>query len=451
VDRSLVRLAIALPLAVFVVVYGLHVGHGFIEDDYNWVLRSRVHDVADLGRLLVSDNGFYRPVVSLSFAIDEWIFGPAPLGYGLTNLALALGCAGAIGALVRAFGLPRGAAWFAALLWLMNFYFAKTAVLWISGRTALVVTLAGVLAAASLLRGRMVLALLGLALAVLAKEEAVLLPLILVGWLAVRRPRADERFVWTWIAGSSVVLMAYFVARSFTGAMTPATAPAYYRFTADPAVVLRNIGEYADRTSTVAVAALLGGLVLLGRPRGALPALSRQAVTCGLLWLGLGLGFAYLLPLRSDLYAAMPSVGASLAAAGFGAWLWQAAPAARRRRALAGAMVAVLILSPVYWLRTARLVRVAEFSAARLEELTRLTDGLPRGSTVRVDDVESTNPNAPNLAAAFGAAIADAYELRTGRLLDVTLVGSTGTLPPLEDAAPALHLQLDHGQLQIVR
>jgi hypothetical protein len=450
VDRRLIRLAIALPIAVFVVVYGLHVGHGFIEDDYNWVLRSRVHDVADLGRLLVSENGFYRPVVALSFAMNEWLFGPRPLGYGLTNLILALGCAAAIRALVLAFGLPRGAAWFAALVWLMNFYFAKTAVLWISGRTALLVTLAGVLAATNLLRGRVVLALLCLTLAVLAKEEAVLLPVILVVWLAVRRPDIDERRVWTWIAGSALVLFGYVAGRSFTGAMTPATAPSYYRFTTDAAVVLRNVAEYADRTSTVALAALLGGLLVLGRPTGALSTVSRQAVACGLLWLGLGLGFAYLLPLRSDLYAAMPSVGTSLAAAGLGAWLWHGASPRRQRRALVMAMVAVLTLSPVYWLRTRRMVRVAEFSAARLEELARFTDGLPRGSIVRVDDVPSTNPNAPNLAAAFGAAIAEACELRTGRLLDVTLVGSSGALPAVDEVSPALHLQLEHGQLQIV-
>src|SRR5580693_2017239 len=132
-DRKLAGVAAVLPLGLFLVVYGVHAGHGFVQDDYTWVLHSRSRSLADLARLFARDNGFYRPVVSLSFAVDEWLFGGAPLGYGLTNVALALGCAAAIARLARAFDLPRGAAWLAGLLWLMNFYFTKTAILWISG------------------------------------------------------------------------------------------------------------------------------------------------------------------------------------------------------------------------------------------------------------------------------------------------------------------------------
>lgn len=186
-DHKLARVAAGLPIGLFFIVYGIRAGHGFVQDDSTRVLHSRSRDLVDLGRLLVSDNGFYRPVVSLSFAVNEWMFGAAPLGYGMTNIALALGCAGAVAMLVRAFGLSRGAAWLGGLLWLMNFYFTKTAILWISGRTALLVTLLGVLAAAALVRQHLTAALLLLALAMFAKEEAVLLPFILAAWLGIWR------------------------------------------------------------------------------------------------------------------------------------------------------------------------------------------------------------------------------------------------------------------------
>ena len=41
-------------------------------------------------------NGFYRPLVSLSFWADERLFGLEPFGYGLTNLAFFLAAGPAI-------------------------------------------------------------------------------------------------------------------------------------------------------------------------------------------------------------------------------------------------------------------------------------------------------------------------------------------------------------------
>src|SRR5690242_5760517 len=125
------RAAVLVPLLVFLGVYVTHAGHGFIQDDYRWVFENRVRGVGDLAHLVVRDNGFYRPIVACSFAVNAWMFGAAPLGYGLTNVALALGCAAAVRSLLRGVSLPRGAAIFGALVWLMNFYFTKTAILWV--------------------------------------------------------------------------------------------------------------------------------------------------------------------------------------------------------------------------------------------------------------------------------------------------------------------------------
>jgi len=450
-DRTLARVAALLPIGLFLVVYGIHAGHGFVQDDYTWVLHSRSRSVADLARLFIRDNGFYRPVVSMSFAVDEWLFGAAPLGYGLTNVALALGCAVAVASLARAFELPRGAAWLAGVLWLMNFYFTKTAILWISGRTALIVTLLGVLAGTALVRRHLKAALVLLALALLAKEEAVLLPFVLTAWLVVTpsRPEGGRPLVGPWMIASATVLVLYFVARSFTSAMTPFTAPPYYRFTFNPLAVLRNVFEYADRSSTLAAVVTAAGAAILGVRQARLEPNTSRAILCGAIWLVAGLGFAYLLPVRSDLYAAMPAAGASLIAAALGASLWQPATAARRRRALVAVQVASVVLLPVYWLRTERMVRVAEFSASRLDDLVLLTRGLAPQALVEIDDVESLDPHSPNLAAAFGASVNDAYALTTGRTLDLVLVEPTGPALKPSTRAARLRLALRDGRLQV--
>jgi hypothetical protein len=75
----LVRAACLAPMLAFAAVYVPAAGHGLIQDDYSWILRSRVGSVAEFLALFTSDNGFYRPVVSVTFAINEWMFG-APYG-----------------------------------------------------------------------------------------------------------------------------------------------------------------------------------------------------------------------------------------------------------------------------------------------------------------------------------------------------------------------------------
>ena len=91
------RIAAVLPFVVFLAIYGAAIGHGFISDDFGWILDSRVHGARDLAALFARSSGFYRPIVGLTFAADYALFDAHPLGYGLTNLALAL----------RARGRPR--------------------------------------------------------------------------------------------------------------------------------------------------------------------------------------------------------------------------------------------------------------------------------------------------------------------------------------------------------
>ena len=83
-------------------------------DDFEWALANRVRSVADVAAVFRRDNGFYRPVVGLTFSLNEFLGGTNPKPYGITNALLALACGGAIAAFCRGLGISPGASLFAA-------------------------------------------------------------------------------------------------------------------------------------------------------------------------------------------------------------------------------------------------------------------------------------------------------------------------------------------------
>src|SRR6266851_7474411 len=129
---------------------------------------------------LGAGTGFFRPIVSLSFAVDQAIFHLAPLAYGLTNLALLFACVGMLYLLFRVLGLRAGVAVGAALVWALNYQGINMAVLWISGRTALIVTFWAVAAAYAWARRLRGAAALFAMLAMWSKEEGFVVPAILI-------------------------------------------------------------------------------------------------------------------------------------------------------------------------------------------------------------------------------------------------------------------------------
>ena len=92
-SRALVAAACAAPFIVFFGVYLPAAGHGFISDDFGWLMHNRISSLSDVWRILRSDNGFYRPVVALSFAANYLTFGLNARAYGVTNVLLAALCA----------------------------------------------------------------------------------------------------------------------------------------------------------------------------------------------------------------------------------------------------------------------------------------------------------------------------------------------------------------------
>jgi hypothetical protein len=392
----------ALAGALFVVlIYIFDVGHGFVKDDFNWILTSRVDEPADIRRLAGAATGFFRPVVSLSFALNHAVFGIHPIGYGLTNLALTLACLFTLMALMRALGVGRGVAVGASLLWALNFQGINMAVLWISGRTALLVTLFSTAAAWAWTRERRLTATVLAMTAMWSKEEAFALPAILTAWSVLdSRRRALDALGRSWPLWA--VAAASLAARAASGAFTPASAPSHYRYQFDIVTLLDNAFAYADRAGTTAVGGLLVFWLAAGAPglrqskalsaddRGD----TRNLIAKGAIWLTLSLAPTILLPVRSSLYAVLPSVGVVLIVGHFGEWIARRAAPGPLRRAAIVVSVLFIALLPVYRARNARYVNEADLSASIVAELGRIASSRQEGGVVVIRDTRDARPTA---------------------------------------------------------
>lgn len=431
-------------LCCFCLAYLPDVGHGFIADDFGWLAHSRLASLADLGHLLISaPTGFYRPVSSLSFTISGRLAGLSPFGQALVNVALVFATAAAIVALCRARGFSRLGGLFAAGLWMFNLHGIGMAVTWVSGRTSLLATLFAVLAANAQCRGRSWIAGGFTLLALGSKEEALPLAVILLAWMAVaewRRRRRDASARGAAIAApvreaiASVVgaarqvypawlaLAVYLAVRSVSGAITLATAPPPYQLTAHWSVLVPNILEYADRALTVAtiVTAIVVLVAVAARPRPALrlAAHERDAIVDGAVWLVLGFGVSGLVPVRSDLYVCLPSIGSALMALGAGAAAARLMPARRRVVGTVVLLALPLLLWPVYHARNAPARADAELSTSVLRRAFSVLRERPDLTRVEVYQYADERPS---IARALGGGLSPALELGLGRHFETQL------------------------------
>ncbi len=392
-------------VAAALAVYLPDVGHGFVKDDFLWIAGSRLS--ADV--LLGAPTGFFRPAVSASFAINRAVCGVDSLCYGLTNLALLFASALGVAHLARAVGLSAGAAIAASAIWIFNWHGINMATLWISGRTALLLTVFATWGVASLLRGRWIVGLPLVLLAMLSKEEAVVLPAIVAWGLGRGRLGAvptRERAVA--ILGSVVMLAVYLALRLESGAFTPDTAPSYYQLDFTAGRLLSNLLQYADRAGTMAAAALLLFWIVARPGRIAFTASDRRAVAFGVAWCVLGFALTIFLPVRSSLYVCFPSVGVALVAAVVLDRWWIVTPAGGQSRAVIAGLLLPFALWPVYHARNRGSVGEAELSRAALAALQRVAAERGEGAIVTLRD----DPGArPSLDDAFGTIAQGAADL----------------------------------------
>jgi hypothetical protein len=377
--------------------YGPDLGGGFVKDDAPWIETARAAIDKPASALMVDSSGlFFRPLVTASFAADYLLHGLHARGYGLTNLLLCIGCIAAIGALLRELGLSAVAASAGLLAWTLNPHGVGMALLWISGRTSLLMALFSTIAVLAFMRREHPIAALFLLAALLAKEDAVAVPAIAVAcmYAAGRLNRRDVLAGLAWMAAAAVV---YFTLRLRTSAMTPATAPWYYQLLTNPASLAINTLSYLDRAGTsAAIVTIVAGAIYGAGSNRRSPDPSRHAgpstvalVGIAGLWFTAGLAITVRIPVRSDLYAVFPSIGPAIACGALVDWFRsRAAPAglASRDRLLATFFAALLFLVPVYRVRNARFTEPARLSTLVQERLAADRAALPDHGTIVFED-----------------------------------------------------------------
>ncbi len=217
------------------------------------------------------ENHFYRPIPTLFFELDNWLFGGSSAGYGATNALIVCPCVGllfwvgselfgslrwgVLGALLFAYWLlpqrsfesfvvlaagfaaaltgwekirerPRNAIWITCLFLLVWTELQPIQLLhfrtvgWLPGRTATVMTLFALASIGAFLTwqrrcgwGWLLACLLAVALAMASYEQAVMLPLVLC-LMAFLRPQFPVRGAVPVLAACWGLLFAYLVVRS---------------------------------------------------------------------------------------------------------------------------------------------------------------------------------------------------------------------------------------------
>lgn len=436
-DRNHLRSSLlpsAILVAILIAIYGPGIGKGFVKDDVVWVGANQVTSWSDVRALLFRTDGFYRPVVGATFALDRAIYGLEPFGFGATNLSLLLLGAAMLAYVSTTLGLPTTMAIVTAGVWALNFHAVNMAVLWLSGRTALCVVIAALLAAASVVKQKPISAGVAALVAMLAKEEAVMLPLILSGWAWVLvsdlpspqasagrawRATADHvvRLTWpTWTA-----LPIYLVLRGQTAAMTPMTAPDPYRFVLSPGALAGNALEYLDRSCTFSLLVLvLAHLIAWQRPV-LTPTLRRVLLLAGFWFIGT-FALTIFVPNRSSLYALLPSVAPAMVTGFLLQQLWDDASPVTHRRLVAAAVILPVLLLPVYWSRNVRWIEIAELSSDTFAAIQRVTREHPNVDRLLFRDDESTRRS---FAGAYDQLLPVAVRLAAGREIRTEIVGAT--------------------------
>jgi hypothetical protein len=410
--RSLI--AAAILLAILIAIYGPGIGKGFVKDDVVWVGANHVTSWSDVHAMLFRTDGFYRPVVAATFALDRAVYGLEPFGYGVTNLILLLLGACALAYLAASLGLDATMAVVVAGVWALNFHAVNMAVLWLSGRTALCVVIAALLAAVAVVRARPMAAGLAALVAMLAKEEAVMLPFILSGWAWLlagerERPRAVMHRTWpVWMA-----LAVYFALRTQTAAMTPMTAPDGYRFVLAPGALVGNALEYLDRACTFsAVVVIVAHLIAWRRPVMT-PAI-RRVLPLAAIWFAGTFALTIFVPNRSSLYALLPSIAPALVAGFLLQALSEVMAPATHRRLVAAAIILAVLLLPVYWARNTRWVEIAELSSETFALITQVVGERPETERLVFRDDRSTRRSFAN---AYDQLLPEAVSLAAGRAI----------------------------------
>lgn len=229
-----------LLLAAALLPYLNCLPNDFTLDDHGLIVENTAVAAADVGAFFTSDywagydpsarSGLYRPVTLLSFAAEYALVGAVPWLYHVTNLLLHAAATLLVWRLFRRVTGAATAVWGAAIFAVLPGH--SEAVIAIAGRADLLATVASLAALLCWSGPGTVAGALYFAVALLCKEQAAVVPalLVAVGWLQYRRglrPLSGAGGLWQPLVVSGVVLGLYLLVRQFVlgGVASPHIEP----------------------------------------------------------------------------------------------------------------------------------------------------------------------------------------------------------------------------------
>ncbi len=296
---------------------------------------------------------FFRPLVMLALELQRAVFGSHPAAFHATSDCLHLVNVALCAALGRRLGLTRAMAWLAAIAWGVSVH-AAVVVGWISGQSELLLAMCVLMSVIAFLRGAesgrarwFVASVVAFALALLAKEAAIVTPVLI---LAVRHAtRTARRIPRGYSAAMGVLAVAYAVVR--WRLRLPAPPEPYFqpvRTLADVGLVAEKILHYVGGAAAGLPvfplglgacpprAAMAGAAILAGASGCVAFAWMAGRWRTGLIWFGCALA-PYLVVMPTSLYLYLPLCGL----------YWTIARAVQRRHAPARVLLGWLLVSGV--------------------------------------------------------------------------------------------------------
>jgi hypothetical protein len=321
------------PLVLIVVVLlalGQFLQVGLVSTDW-WpvISTNRVQNLAEFMRAFQEPIGagdphfihetarHYRPLATLSFALDYKLWGLDGAGWQLTNLLVHLGVTLGVYALVRTLGLARWAATLAALIFTLHPAIVGTEP-GIARRHDTLSALFLMPALVLLLRGQRLLPGILFLLSILSKETSLAaLPFVPLLLKAVDRPMTR---IWVLLPPAIIALTMRILAIGDLGGYGTATVPSVDAWP----IYWDKIGKYFSdlffpapvRPGTVAALVLVTVFLLVAGAALTLPRKERYLTFVGLLWVyGFALFYAGLKVYAGSWYLYIPLVGVGLCAA----------------------------------------------------------------------------------------------------------------------------------------
>lgn len=293
------------------------VAGGWVNDDFVHIARLSSASVHDLfGR---SDPfGFYRPVAHLTLLEEGRLFGFIPAGFRLTNVLIHIVVCLLVHRVAR-YQLEPRAAFLATVAFVMTPKAHTVAVLWASARPELVMSLFSLLAILCWLRWEgndarwLFLTAVCYVLAVLAKETAALLPILLLfSGTEQCRLLSKRRLLAAAAISVSAVIPLYL--RILAGGLMPISGDQHYSFDLSARRLFRSFEVYLPRALPSAAALLL----VVGLPGVArwrvfrevwTQPYTRRLILYGLVWFLVFMLPVFPIPGRSELYLYLPGAG----------------------------------------------------------------------------------------------------------------------------------------------